>query len=82
MKTLTFLFTFNAQKVIARKNTCIVFYLKSIWANSILKAAELVHWQIITYYNIDRTVCIKKTFIAVEISSNLCGITGVKVWDP
>ena len=27
-------------------------------------------------------VCIKKTFIAVEISSNLCGITGVKVWDP
>ena len=24
----------------------------------------------------------KKTFIAVEISSNLCGITGVKVWDP
>ena len=24
----------------------------------------------------------KKTFIAVDISSNLCGITGVKVWDP
>ena len=23
----------------------------------------------------------KKSFMAVDISSNLCGITGVKVWD-
>ena len=30
----------------------------------------------------EETFCIKKkTFIAVDISSNLCGISGVKVWD-
>ena len=30
-----------------------------------------------------QAVCIKKkSFIAVDISSNLCGISGVKIWDP
>ena len=28
-----------------------------------------------------RNFLYKKSFIAVDISSNLCGITGVKVWD-
>ena len=35
-----------------------------------------------TSLKVSDTVCIKKLFIAVDISSNLCGISGVKVWDP
>ena len=27
-------------------------------------------------------VCVKKLFIAVDISSNQCGISGATVWDP
>ena len=35
--------------------------------------------------NLNKDFCClykKKSFIAVDISSNLCGISGVKVWDP